>query len=112
MLVVRERTPAMPRREAQDTSREHRDPRLIFRTPNMWCVGTSWHNQVLTNLWCRPPLAGRAHDAACGRIRCGPHQTVPPDSALATVELRRSLANTEARDGVVDARHADTCATG
>jgi hypothetical protein len=34
------------------------------------------------------------------------------DSARATVELRRSLANTEDRDGVVDARHADTFATG
>ena len=91
MLVVRERTPAMPRREAQDTSREHRDPRLIFRTPNMWCIGTSWHNQVLTNLWCRRP----ADTTYCGRVR--------KMGLEATVELRRSLANTEQRYDVVGA---------
>jgi hypothetical protein len=39
-------------------------------------------------------------------------RTIPPYSGiLATVELRRSLANTEERDGV-DTRHADTFATG
>ena len=35
----------------------------------------------------------------------------PYSGILATVELRRSLANTEERDGV-DTRHADTFATG
>jgi hypothetical protein len=54
-------------------------------------------------VWERNPL----------RCRGERPRTLALSSAIpATVELRRNLANTEERDGIVDARHADRFATG
>jgi hypothetical protein len=91
-MVMHRSRRARPRPEVPEATEEH----TALREGRCWSCGS-----IREHMGAYPRPAGER-----------PRTIAPSSAILATLELWRSPATTKQRDGVGDARHADTFATG